>query len=220
MALTGELLAFAAALTFGSANVAIAKAAKGGQGGDNGALLSIVLTAVFSGVLWTVTTPNVVTAGTLAQPWRGACYFMMAGVLATVFGRLALFEAIRLAGALRVSILRRTIPLFAAVLAYLVLGEMLSHAGLAGLLLIVASFAILFTDRPTQPDIGKKDSNSGRALIVGQLYGLTSALSYGSAFVTRKLGLFDLPDPALAALIEFDRRSCLGLCLRPIQEAI
>lgn len=197
----GEFLSFTAALAFAIANVAIAKASLGGKDGDNGALLSVVLTTVFSGVLWVAMSAPVESFNASEEPRRGVAYFMLAGVLATVFGRLALFEAIRLAGAVRASVLRRTIPLFATSLAFLVLNEALSLAGVGGLVLIVVSFVMLFSDGRMQRKLADGAGSSSRAVSVGQFYGLMSAFSYGSAFVARKLGLDDLTDPALGALI-------------------
>lgn len=193
----GALFALCGALAFALANVAIAKG--GAQGHrDNGALLSIILTALVSGGLWCVLGDPLPAPGRDAM--LGIAFFMTTGILATVIGRLTLFRSVTLAGAINAGLFRRLIPLFAALFAFLILGETIGPLAGLGMAIILASLLMVVSvkasKRPaeaadrTLPDVRR-----------GQLFGTLSASSYGASYIARKLGMVHIPDPTLGTFV-------------------
>ena len=90
-------------------------------------------------------------------------------------------------------------------LGVLILGETISLPMLAGMLLIVMSFAVLvrqavfFTGKESLR-VGKQ-SAFDRFLNLGYLYGPVSALAYAAGYVARKQGMMVLADSALGTMI-------------------
>ena len=82
------------------------------------------------------------------QLWTGVAAFSMAGLLATVLGRLSFLRSIELAGVIETSLLRRLIPVFATVLAIIMLGERLSPQILTAFALIFVGIAIVWISAP------------------------------------------------------------------------
>ena len=198
----GEAFALFSAACFGLAGAAIARGAPDARG-DNGAFLSIVLTALLSGLLW-------LGMGT-HLPWppddpavlMAMGYFVLAGVLSTVLGRLAMFRSVALAGAISASLFRRLIPVFAGALAFVVLGETVGAIEAAGMVVVLGSIALVMSEgwrrgRERRPGTDAEDLPGKR---LGQGYGAASAAFYGGAYVTRKLAMRHVPDAALGALV-------------------
>lgn len=202
----GEGFALFSAFTYAFSSVAIAKGAASG-GADNGALLSIVLTTLFSLGLWVAIGPGVLDWST-ALP--GAVLFVVAGLLATVVGRLFLFRSVALVGAIESGLFRRLIPVFAGGFAFLLLGETLSPVAVLGIVCVIGAVLLVLpvapgkAARPAGPGIPVPDKHAqanaddiGR----GRLFGAGSAASYGLSYAVRKAALERLPDPLLGALI-------------------
>ncbi len=196
----GGLLSVLAALCYALSSVAIAKSAQSAQGRGNDVFLSIVLTALASGLMWLIFGPSLAGYGKAAL--AGVAYFAGAGILANIIGRLTLFRSVELTGAIETGLIRRLIPVFAAVIAVIVLGEVITARIAFAFLLITAGVFIMLvkslkrvrlvnevTQRPTE------DKRNGRLLAV------TSALSYGASFVARKLAMQTLPDPLAGVFI-------------------
>lgn len=195
----GEGLALLAACSFALAGVAIAGGAPRARG-DNGAFLSIVLTGVLAGILWMTTGSAFPRTLSDPQVLAGIAIFILAGVLSIVLGRLAMFRAVTLAGAISASIFRRLIPIFAGVLAWLLLGERPGLLVLAGMGVIMLGVLLAVTARmPAQGKTAKGPDPTHRRR--GQAYGAASAACYGGSYVARKLGMGYIPDAALGALI-------------------
>ncbi|MHC0054686.1 DMT family transporter [Actibacterium sp. D379-3] len=194
----GELFAVFAALAFAVSGIAIAKsAATERPSGDNGAFLSVLLTATFSFLLWLLFSPP--QTGTLSRPeWAaGIGFFLLAGGLATVIGRLAMFETVKLAGAINASILRRLVPFFATILAFVFLGEAISWLTAAGMAVILGSIlVVIFEKAPAGAVLAGR-----QGLRFGQILGVASSLSYAASFVARKLGMSYIPDPFLGTWV-------------------
>ena len=75
-----------------------------GSGRGGAVLLSIMLTAAFSGGLWLFIGPALPPAG--GGLWAGIAVFALAGILATVLGRLFYFRSIELTSAIEVGLTR------------------------------------------------------------------------------------------------------------------
>ncbi|MEQ8603216.1 MAG: DMT family transporter [Marivibrio sp.] len=197
--MTGELFALVSAACFGLAGAAIAKGASNAQG-DNGAFLSVILTMAFAAAVWAATGPQAGWPDSGAALAAGIGFFVASGMLATVFGRLTNFKTVALAGAIRASLLRRLIPVFSTILAFVLLGERYELVALAGMALILGSVALTLRERaPALTAAGEQISSS--RLRLGALVGIVCALCYASAYVARKLAMDHVPDAAFGALV-------------------
>jgi drug/metabolite transporter (DMT)-like permease len=196
--LNGDALAFAATLCWSAANVAIARGstADGAHATDNGAFLSILLTAVLSSLLWLV----------MADPGggtnlRGVLWFALAGFLSIFVGRVFLHSSIQWLGAMRGASVKRLMPVFSVVLAVTVLGEPLTAALVAGMALIFAGFGVLVNESLQAPEPGGAGRGHRWLANPGLWYGAVSALAYAAGNVARKWGLDAMPDAALGVAI-------------------
>ena len=194
--LIGDGLAFASAVFFAVAYIAIAKAARE-RTADNGVLLSIVMTgalSAFAFVLRDATTPRSGASLPAAVAW-----FAASGIFATVWGRLTLFKAVQLAGVIRATTIRRLTPFFSILLAWVVLGESVSGFAASGMILIAASFALVYADNSRK--LAAIELFPDADLPRGYMFGAISALMYAASYIVRKRGLQTLPDPYLGALL-------------------
>ena len=196
----GEIFAILAAFCYAFGSVAATKNAREKGGRGNALLLSIVLTAVFSGGLWLIMGPTLPSID--AGFWIGVTIFVVAGMLATVLGRIFFFRSIELAGAIETGLIRRLIPVFATVLAIWFLGESLTGASALAFVLVFAAVAlVVLTNRRR---IVTDDAEALRALgerNTGRVLALMSAASYGASYVARRFAMRWLPDPLIGAFI-------------------
>lgn len=198
----GEALALFSAACFGLAGVTIARGAATAQG-DNGAFLSIVLTAVCGGGLWLLIGTRTLAPLNDGAVLLGIAYFVIGGVLSTVLGRLTMFRSVVLAGAISASLFRRLIPVFAAAFAWVLLGETIAGTAALGMVLVMGSVLMAMTERLPVRD---SDYAAAEAAALadrrkGRVFGAASSACYGGSYVARKLGMTQVPDAALGALI-------------------
>ena len=189
--MTGELLAVCAAFAYGLAGVSISRSRATARG-DNGLFLSVVLTAVLSGVLWLGWGSS--SAQVFLQPEgrQALMIFALAGLIANVIGRQSMYCATVLIGAVRAGLLRRLTPLFALPLAFLLLGQIpASRTLVGGALTLAAVFLYLYRTSPAAPPAPRS----------GLLLGTLSALAYALAYSFRALGLEHVPDAALGTSV-------------------
>lgn len=206
----GELFAILSASFFAAANLTITRGATS-QSQDNGAFLSIVMTALISGVLygWVYA-----FRGTPAVTAAGVYWFAAAGLLTVFLGRVFVYASIQYLGAVRASAVKRLNPFFAVLLGVLVLGEPLTAGLVIGMGLIFSSFIMLIQHslaaaREVAPEAAlprrklwrRTQSTFTAAGNLGYFYGPVSALAYATGYVGRKKGLDETPDPFLGALI-------------------
>lgn len=198
----GEALALFSAACFGLAGVTIARGSATAQG-DNGAFLSVVLTAFAGGALWLIIGTQTLSPLDDGTVWLGIAYFAISGVLSTVLGRLAMFRSVMLAGAISASLFRRLIPVFAAAFAWVLLGESVGAMAALGMAVVMGSVLIAMTER--LPAIRADDHAAGAAALVarrkGRWLGAAASACFGGSYVARKLGMSQIPDAALGALI-------------------
>jgi uncharacterized membrane protein len=131
--------------------------------------------AVGTSGLWVVVAA---TGGVGELPLAGVGFFVLAGLVGTVAGRLFRFLAIDRVGASVTAALTNLYPLFATALAVLLLGERVTLPILAGTVVIVAGTTLL--------------SLSGTALGFMPrhlLLPLVSAFCFGTVQILRKLGV-------------------------------
>jgi len=119
---------------------------------------------------------------------NGILIFVLAGLLAPTLGRLLRFMGIERLGAVESAPLAATSPLFATVIAVLLLGEESSTAKALGTVLTVAGTMILSLK-------GFSVKKAGIAAM------LISAAMFGIAENMRRAGLLLIPSPALGAAL-------------------
>ena len=191
----GDAFAVASSIGFAASNVLVAQGMRGGRD-DNGAFLSLLVTLVLSGGLWAVLGA---ARGFEAVTWRGVAWFCGAGVFSMFVGRVFSYASIARLGAMRGSTMKRLIPFFSVMLGVGVLGERLTTGMLAGMALIVASFALLLArERGGGPGAGKAPA---AGLNAGYIYGPVSALGYAAGSLLRKMGLAEAHDALLGAAL-------------------
>jgi len=187
--LASDALALASAACFAISNVTIARGARGST--DNGAFVSLLLTAGIAGACWAILG---VVRGFEPVTARAAAWFAGAGILTAFVGRVFFYGSVERLGAMRSAALKRLVPFFAVVLGVVVLSEELTTGMTLGLVLILASFGVLIATR-ARADRGTAASLGGYA------FGVVSALGYASGYLLRKMGLADAHDALLGALV-------------------
>jgi drug/metabolite transporter (DMT)-like permease len=197
----GELLALCSACCFGAANVTITRGA-GAKGEDNGAFLSILLTAAIGGGWWVLQNAG---HGFPAMRMDSMLWFAGAGILTIFIGRVFLYASVQHLGAVPASAVKRLNPVFSVLLGVLLLGESFDGAMALGMLLIGASFAVLIrqslkTAAMPKPGTGPARSIGATLANLGYFYGPVSALAYAFGYVARKQGLVGMPDPAFGTM--------------------
>jgi drug/metabolite transporter (DMT)-like permease len=190
----GDAFTVASSFCFAASNILVAQGNRGARE-DNGAFVSLLITAGIAAVLWA---GFGVARGFEPVTWRALAWFSGAGVFTAFVGRVFFYAAIEKLGAMRSSTMKRLIPFFAVMLGVGVLGERLTGGMVAGMVLIVASFAVLVGGaRGTTPEAGRK----GGGLSVGYIYGPVSALGYATGYLLRKMGLAEAHDALLGAAV-------------------
>jgi len=197
----GELVALVSAACFAAANVTIVRGT-GGRSSENGAFLSILVTALLSAIAMLLFHPP---QGHHALDLRGALWFALSGVLTIFVGRVFLYASVQHLGAVRASAVKRLNPMFSVILGVTLMGETMNLPMIAGMLLIFGSFGLLAMQAwRSRPAVRAANGHgiSLRALgNLGYLYGPVSALAYATGYLARKQGLIAMPDPNFGTLI-------------------
>jgi drug/metabolite transporter (DMT)-like permease len=193
----GELLALASGFCFAVSNVCIVRGAPRGAT-DNGAFLSLLLTAVIAGCGWLI---NSALHGFAPVTAKGIAWLCGAGILTGFVGRVFLYTSVQRLGAVGGSALKRLNPMFAMVLGILVLGETITGWGLVGAVLVVASILLLMQSQLSGAQPAERTGGGlwQRVRNVGYFYGVVSALGYAFGYLLRKAGLHEAPDPFFGA---------------------
>ena len=198
----GELFALLSAACFATANVTITRGSALGDA-DNGAFLSIVLTAGIASLAMLASGSEPAVAS-LSLP--GLSWFALGGVLTAFVGRVFLFASVQSLGAMRASTVKRLNPFFAVILGALVLDESMGGWMIPGMVLIFASFLFLARDAwhravAVPATRGNAATMSTKLFDLGLVYGPISAFSYALGYLARKQGLNYIPDPFLGTAV-------------------
>ncbi|QFS83605.1 EamA-like transporter family protein [Roseivivax sp. THAF40] len=212
----GEAFAVAAALLYAFGSVAVTQDARENGGRGTAVVLSILLTTAISGLLWLFIGLPLPTPS--EGLWAGIAYFCVAGLLATVIGRVFFFRAIELTGAVESSLFRRLIPIFAVVMAVIFLGERVTLSTAVAIVLVFAGVGIVILSVPENPQAAKVNTAERKDRMTGRLLGVGSAASYGGAYVTRKFGMVWLPDPLAGTFIGAIAGLVVFCALAPLNE--
>ena len=184
---TGIVYAIIAGLFWGSSPVLVKR---GLVGSDVSAatlyqqatiLLTLILAAVIEGDLWTQRMASLPLA-----------VFIGTGIVGAYLGRTLFVKSVAQIGASRAQSLNNSSPLITVVLAALLLGEALSPAVFAGVLLIIAGVVFVSKSEPE-----KESAGAARVLTVTSVL---ATLCYGIVPVLKKLGT-DLGGPPVAGAL-------------------
>lgn len=189
--LAGDALAIASALAFAAANILIARGSRPG-GGDNGAFVSLVITALIAGAGWLA---QGLWRGFEPVTWRALGWFAGAGVFTAFIGRVFYYASVQALGAMRSSAMKRLNPFFSVLLGVLVMHDAMSGNMVLGVVLIGSSFGVLVRDAWRR---GPRDGGRNYA---GYAYGPISALGYSTGYLLRKMGLSEAHDALLGACV-------------------
>lgn len=196
----GELAAVCSTLCFAAANVTITRGAAR-DAADNGAFLSILMTAVLSALAMLVFAPP---QGSHDPNLAGVAWFAASGLLTVFVGRVFLYASVQHLGAVRASAVKRLNPVFSVILGITLLGEPVGATLAWGMALIFGSFGILAMQSWRALPAGERGSGRGALRSLGNLgyfYGPVSALAYATGYLARKQGLIAMPDPNFGTLI-------------------
>ena len=180
MSFWADIIALLAATCWAGANTCIARGSSH-QGGENGAFLSILLTAFIAGVVW------VIGGGTDGQALNteGLAWFAAAGALTIFVGRVFFHSSVQYMGAVRSSSVKRLVPLFSVVLGVVCLGESLSLSALLGMVLIFAGFGVLVWE--SKQKIAPLDPSG--------------PVPQGPTRQTLRMGMVHISEPAFGAML-------------------
>lgn len=191
----GVTLALLSAVAFALFNVTVASMPKSQR--DKGVLFSVVVTIVFSAVLFAVLEAGRVQIDLTGDSALGMAYFAFAGLSAMVFGRSLVYASIQRLGAIRASAVKRLNPFFSVLLAAAFLGEAISGSDLLGLGAIACAFAILV--RESFRRAGVAPAHAPDPVAYG--FGVGASLAYAIAYIARAAGLDLLEAPAFGTLV-------------------
>ena len=202
-----ESFAIVAAFMFAMANVLVTKGTTP-QSQDNGAFVSILITASFATILVVVTG---FYTGWPGLNSKGILWFCLGGALTAFLGRVFLYTSIQHLGSVRAATVKRLIPFFAVIIGVWLLGEPLTLTLVLGMILIFSGFFILAKDHLSHRQEKNQKSNTKTQPIIkrllhsvgniGYVYGPISALSYAFGALARKKGLAEIPEPFFGAML-------------------
>jgi drug/metabolite transporter (DMT)-like permease len=211
-ALQGELLAGAALCMF-SANILILKIASTRLSVDIGFAVAVFVNVLFASLLFGIE----LATRSAALVWNGGglLLFIVAGVFSTYLGRWFFFEAIVRFGPAKASIFQISSPAFAALIAWVVLGETFTAKATLGMAMTVAGLVLSGYVPPrllaaeTGADwagaTGIKQPAPAAAAAAGvraiALFGLGGALAYAIGSVLRAQAIRSWDEPILGALV-------------------
>lgn len=204
----GQLLALSSAFCFALVGALLSRTRL--TQGDRGVTFSVVVTIVFSTVLWLALEGSDLSILREPRAWIGLLWFALAGLCAMVVGRSLLYMSIQSLGVTRASATKRLNPFFSVFLAALVLSEPIGWVTGGGMLLIAVAFWLLVRTSLRNP---RPRPNGSEPALMDYLPGIIAAFAYAAAYVTRKLGLEYLPSPALGTLVSALAGFAVFLCV-------
>ncbi len=224
MIAVGLMFAFVSACSYAAMNVFVRKATDRGSS-DGGVLLALLLNVAMHSVV----VLSRFGAGVVVH-WHldGIAWFILAGVLTTLLGRVALYAGIRRIGPSRSAAMKNAAPIVAVAGGLLLLGEHLTRLAGVGVLIALAGYAVFMQDglRPVRPSGSRRPGSAVGAgsasrpmvlpddepvparrrvrssvALAGYACCAVAAVFYGVGAVVRKVGVGDLKDPYLAAFV-------------------
>lgn len=198
---TVYLLALAPAVIWGFTPI-LSK--RGMAGGGSSLQASLVVVSVDTSIYVLILLATRGPDAFVGVPIESVLLFVLAGVVGTALGRLAIFTGIDRVGAAVNTAAVSIRPLFATILAVFLLGETVGVETALGILVVVAGLGLLA--------ISKGGDVSGWSA-TDLVFPLAAALFFAIGNVVRRFGLLTYPDVALleaVALNEFGSLIALG----------
>ncbi|MEN3275988.1 MAG: hypothetical protein V7631_1778 [Massilia sp.] len=206
----GVALATAALCMF-SANVLVIKQASERVSLNLGFLLSVCVNLLFCALLLA---GQLMLSGTdIGWSWRAVCFFMLGGAFSTYLGRWFFFEAVVRMGSAKASLFQVSSPGFAALIAWVTLGEALSPARLGAIVFTILGLALIgyvpgMFSRPrrrtqtvdaaaARPDAGL----FARLKVSTLMLGTGGAIAYAISTVVRGAAIRDWNAPLVGAFL-------------------
>jgi uncharacterized membrane protein len=139
----------------------------------------------------------------LSSFWTHAIlYFALSGIFATGLGRMLIYVGIDRIGVARSVPVAGSAPMFASILAVLVIGETWSLQNFSGTLLVILGIVVISRSRTEKMDWSTRDL----------IYPIMAALVFGLAANVRKLGLLVENVPLMASTVN----ATTGLLFSPL----
>jgi drug/metabolite transporter (DMT)-like permease len=193
----GEALAVVSLLLF-SANVFMVGAATRRLRQDLGFLLALVSNVVCAGVV--VLAQYVLAESMPPFEWDALALFALGGLLTSYLGRWFFFRSVTAIGPTRASALQITNPVFAALAAWVVLGEALPPLALIFGSAVLAG--LYMTSRPAGRPTAARLLPGHTPLPIAEVgLALLGAAAYGLGNVARGAGVRDWTAPVVGGLI-------------------
>lgn len=200
--MVGECFAALAALCYSLADASIVR---GGptKKGSGGVLLSALLTAIISFVLWISIGIPLSDFLNLPEKYAALGWFGLGGILSIGLARSMAFKATELSGVANSTVHRRLIPAFSIIFSLIIFGSTISSTETVGITFILLGFALsaIASTKKTKLENKADTFGSRQAANRGIVYGLLASALYAAAYSARKLGMEACPDPAFGAFV-------------------
>ena len=195
----GEITALLSAACYAISNLLLRKGQKDTHRSDNGLFPVLTiggLILLFAFIIDVIADPAPLVEG---NNWvTGPIFCMLSGIIATLFGRLALYNAISRIGATRGVIFIAVSPFITLIVALTILGEQLLLTDIIGIGLLFAGVTVLFLEGRTS----RYRFASPRLVQLGFLIALSASLFQGIGYSFRKIGVLVPMDPVFAATLD------------------
>ncbi len=126
---------------------------------------------------------------------RGVLYFILAGITGAFMARYLLYVGMEKVGVSIAVSLANMRPLFGSIIAVIILSEKLTLPIAASTLLIIAGAIAISWDKSG----GHSEKTWSRKDLI---FPILAGFSYGLAYVMRKLGVNNIPNPVMGVLIQ------------------
>lgn len=179
----GVLFAVCAMLSFAS-NILITRVALKRMSVEAGFPIVLATNIVVPGFLFVVSEWQ--RAAPFAWNWKGAGLFVVGGIVGTILGRRALFDAVRVLGAARASVFHSSAPAFAFLGAWLLAGE---SVGLRDMALIALVWVGLWLTQPPSGSRPGEEMFTPEMRRRGLIAGFAAVAGFGFGNVLRGLAV-------------------------------
>ena len=179
----GVLFAACAMLSFAT-NILVTRLALKRMSVEAGFPIVLATNVVVPGVLFLATETE--RSSPFVWDWKGAGLFAIGGIVGTILGRRALFDAVRLLGAARASVFHSSAPAFAFLGAWVLAGEKIGPGDMA---LIVLVWVGLWLTQPASGSRPGDDLFTPEMRRKGMLAGLAAVAGFGFGNVLRGLAV-------------------------------
>jgi drug/metabolite transporter (DMT)-like permease len=211
-----------AALCMFSANILVIKQAAERVSLNLGFLISVAVNLLFCALLLV---GQLALSGTsIGWSWYAVFFFMLGGAFSTYLGRWFFFEAVVRMGSAKASLFNVSSPGFAALIAWVALGESLSPIRLGAIAFTILGLATIgyvpgMFSRPDRP--AQQSAAITRANLFAKLRGSTlilgvgGSVAYAISTVVRGAAIREWNEPLVGALLGAATGLLLHIALNP-----